>query len=579
MRPNEHPAAHECTPNHQSTLPASLPPPQDTPQHELEDRKFSLERPQPTQEALEHFVKVYENKIHLQPLPLFRLDRLEEQLLKAPRFLLWSFMALTLMLSTHPFYDGQRTVATDFYTRKAEEVVSNLASEGDKSPEVTQSLCLIALKHLNNQQLARAWMTTGTAARLEALRVLTFDNIPSSTDDLASRAHWSVFMLERLFVSTLSDAFGPGVPEFPMSPPKPLAPQSTLSTATAERFQSEKAQPRTILSSDPGIIGVHLRLVSIWGKLRSYLHSLRRGVTEKPWSPDSTHTTLNIELIEHEALIDSSYFLSKALLPSRTTAEISSHREYWDPFMASQIIWHAIHAVLNHPFVHLFLLRSSRDIPPSCLFLQQRIDMALFHTGSLFRILQSFMDLMNIVDPMVADFVAAAATVSWFFQFSADPKISRRAREELDKCDAFLSHVAETWPHVNQKVETLRKLEALANENRRQHSDEGSNIRFRSAWLWDLLNPKIQSTQNGSLHSGSGTSGASEKNPDSEMYLKSHFVMPLHDDQDSGQIRESMASGQDGMDSLFTMPGDLDLFNIELLSHDFFENGLWDQGY
>ncbi|KAF5536405.1 C6 transcription factor [Fusarium mexicanum] len=531
----------------------------------------AFQRPQPTQEALKHFVKVYKTKIHLQPLPLFRLDEIEEQLINGPDFLLWSFMALTLMLSTHPFYDGQRTFARDFYTRKAEEAVSVLASEGDISPEVTQSLCLIALKHLNNQQRARAWMTTGTAARLQALRVFSSDNTASSTDDSVSRAHWSVFMLERLFVPMMPDAFGPGVPEFPISAPKPLAPQ----TATPERAQ---AQPRTILSSDPGIIGVHIRLVSIWGKLRFYLHSLRRGVTEKPWSPDSTQTKLNIEMIEHEALIDSSYFLSKALLPSRTTAEISSHREYWDPFMASQIIWHAIHALLNHPFVHLFLLRSSRDVPPSCLFLQQRIDMALFHTGSLFRILQSFMDLMDIVDPMVVDFVAAAATVSWFFQFSADPKISRRAREELDKCDAFLSHVAVTWPHVNQKLETLRKLKALANENRRQHSDEGTNISFQSAWLWELLTPMVQSPQISSSHSGSGTGGASEKNPDSEMYLKSHFVMPLHDDQDSGQIKDSMASGH-GMDSLFTMPGDLDLFNIELLSHDFFETGLWDQGY
>ncbi|KAG5760039.1 hypothetical protein H9Q72_011836 [Fusarium xylarioides] len=571
MRPNEHPAAYERAPNDRSTLPVSLPPPQDISQPELEDRKFSLARPQPTHEALKHFVKVYETKVHLQPLPLFSSDRLEEQLLNCPDFLLWSFMALALMLSTHPFYDGQRTSARDFYTRKAEEVVSILASEGDISPGVTQSLCLLALKHLNNQQLARAWMTTGTAARLEALRVLSFDNTPS-TDDSVSRAHWCVFMLERLFVPTTPDAFGPAVPEFPLSAPKPLAPQSTP-------IPERATQPRTILSSDPGIIGVHMRLVSIWGKLRFYLHGLRRGVTEKPWSPDSTHTKLNIEMIEHEALIDSSYFLSKALLPSRTSAEISSHREYWDPFMASQIIWHAIHAVLNHPFVHLFLLRSSRDVPPSCLFLQQRIDMALFHTGSLFRILQSFMDLMDIVDPMVADFVAAAATVSWFFQFSADPKISRRAREDLDKCDAFLSHVAVTWPHINQKLETLRKLEALANENRRQHSDEGTNIKFQSAWLWDLLNPQIQSTQIGSSHSGPGAGGAPEKNPDSEMYLKSHFVMPLHDDQDSGQIRDPMAPGQDGMDSLFTMPGDLDLFNVELLSHDFFENGLWDQGY
>ncbi|KAF5537114.1 C6 transcription factor [Fusarium phyllophilum] len=570
LRLNEDSAADECASNYRSTLPVSSPLPEDIPQLELEDRKFSLARPQPTQEALKHFVKVYETKVHLQPLPLFRLDKLEEQLLDGRQFLLWSFMALTLMLSTHPFYDGQKTFARDFYTRKAEEVVSILAFEGDTSPQVTQSLCLIALKYLNNQQLARAWMTTGTAARLETLRVLSFENTPS-TDDSVSRAHWSVFMLERLFVPTMPDAFGPGVPEFPISAPKPFAPQSTVLTAIPERV----TQRRTILSSDPGIIGVHMRLVSIWGKLRFYLHGLRRGVTEKPWSPDSTHTKLNIEMIEHEALIDSSYFLSKALLPSRTRAEISSNREYWDPFMASQIIWHAIHAVLNHPFVHLFLLRSSRDVPPSCLFLQQRIDMALFHTGSLFRILQSFMDLMDIVDPMVADFVAAAATVSWFFQFSADPKISRRAREELDKCDAFLGYVAETWPHVNQKLETLRKLEALANENRRQHTDEGTNIRFQSAWLWDLLTPKIQCTQIGSSHSGPGT----EKQPDSEMYLKSHFVMPLHDDQDTGQVREPMASGQDGMDSLFTMAGDLDLFNIELLSHGFFENGLWDQGY
>ncbi|KAG9500738.1 hypothetical protein J7337_006418 [Fusarium musae] len=529
-------------------------------------------RPQPTQEVLKHFVKVYITKIHLQPLPLFTLDKLEEQLLDGPHFLLWSFMALGLMLSTHPFYDGQRTVARDFYTRKAEEAVNILSYEGDISPEVTQSLCLIALKYLNNQQLARAWMTTGTAARLQALRFLSIDNTPSSTDDSVSRAHWSVFMLERLFVPTTPDAFGLGVPEFPISAPKPLVPKST---PRPERAQLEKTQPRTILSSDPGIIGVHIRLVSIWGKLRLYLHGLRRGVTEKPWSPDSMHTKLNIQMIEHEALIDSSYFLSKALLPSRTRAEISSHREYWDPFMASQIIWHAIHAVLNHPFVHLFLLRSSRDVPPSCLFLQQRIDMALFHTGSLFRILQSFMDLMDIVDPMVADFVAAAMTVSWFFQFSADPKISRRAREELDKCGAFLSRVAGTWPHVNQKLETLRNLEALADENRRQHSDDGTNISFKSAWLWDLLCPKIQSTQIGSSHSGSGTG----KYPDSEMYLKNHFVMPLHDNHESSQTREAVASGQDVMDSLFTMPGDLDLFNIELLSHDLFENGLWDQGY
>lgn len=295
-------------------------------------------------------------------------------------------------------------------------------------------------------------MAIGTASRLQALRIVSCDSNFVSKDCSVSRAYWSVFMLERLFVPWTPDMSGARVPEYPDSPPAPPPPSSFSADATPCLEDTEAASVRTDCSSDPGIIGVNMRLVAIWGKLRYYLHRVRQGATEKPWSPDSTQTKLNIELIEHEALIDSKYFLCKAFLPSRTIAEVSRHRDYWDPFMSSQIIWHAIHAILNHPFIHLFLLRSPKDVPPSCLFLQQRVDMALFHTGWLFRILQSFMDLMDMVDPMVADFVAAAATVSWLFQFSTDAKISQRAREDLAKCDQFLNHVALTWPHVSQKV-------------------------------------------------------------------------------------------------------------------------------
>ncbi|KAM5359120.1 hypothetical protein ACJZ2D_014726 [Fusarium nematophilum] len=472
---------------------SGIPPQQDYPQDYfqsgVESRKFSTSRPEPTPEALKHFVDVYRTKLHLQPLPLFNVQGLEEQLAIGPQFLLWSFMALTMVFSTHPFYEGQESAAADFYTRTAEESVKNLASEGVPTPELTKSLCLIALKHLKTQQLARAWMTTGTASRLEALRVLSCDATSASTDDSVSRAHWSIFMLERLFVPWTPDVSGPGVPDFPVSAPAPPPPSSVTLDATPGPTQSGEAPARTVLSSDPGIIGVHMRLVGIWGKLRIYLHRLRQGATEKPWAPESAQSKLNIELIQHEALIDSKYFLCKALLPNRTIAEVSQHREYWDPFMASQIIWHAIHTILNHPFIHLFLLRSPKEVPPSCLFLQQR---------------------------------------------------------------------------------------ALADENRRQHSNEGTTISFQPAWLWDLLDPKIYSSLTGSPHPNSEPAS---HNPDSKMYLKSHFVMPLHEDQDSSQDNQPAYSAIDTVDSLFTMPGDLELFNIESLSHDYLQSGFWDQGY
>jgi uridine phosphorylase len=53
--------------------------------------------------------------------------------------------------STHEFYAGQESVAVDFYTRASEESVTNLASEGASTPELTQALCLTALRHLKSK--------------------------------------------------------------------------------------------------------------------------------------------------------------------------------------------------------------------------------------------------------------------------------------------------------------------------------------------------------------------------------------------------------------------------------------------
>ncbi|WKT48243.1 hypothetical protein QSH57_013148 [Fusarium oxysporum f. sp. vasinfectum] len=163
--------------------------------------------------------------------------------------------------------------------------------------------------------------------------------------------------------------------------------------------------------------------------------------------------------------------------------------------------------------------------------------------------------------------MAGTATVSWLFQFSKDQEIAQKAQNNLSKCEEFLCQVAQTWPHISQKIDALRKLQALARENYRQCSSQGTTISFQSAWFWDLLSPRP-------------SFGANEaRAPDlrgetkSEISLKNHFVLPLHDGLGSepGNPLVGLA-----VDPFLVMPGELELFNIDSLSHDFFQSGLWD---
>lgn len=255
-------------------------------------------------------------------------------------------------------------------------------------------------------------------------------------------------MLERIFIPFTSNITPVRVTDYPLSAPLPPPPLSTNGHDTSSNGQGSGSGLKDI-----GINGHALRIIDIWGKVRCYLHRLRQGMVEKPWSPESTHTRLCVEMVEYEAQLNAQYFLCNALLPDRTTVEVSQNREYWNAWITSQLLWHACHVILNHPFIHTFLLRSPEGIPPSCLFLQQRVDLAIYHTGWLFRILEECRNLTDVVDPIITDAIAAASTALWLFQFSRDAKVSRRAQENLAKCDAFLNHVAQTWPHISQKVD------------------------------------------------------------------------------------------------------------------------------
>lgn len=88
---------------------------------------------------------MYQEKLHLQPLPLFNIDHLFIEVAYLPQYLLRSFLAITLLFTEHPFYGTAKNAAIEFYIRTARETVVFLATEGELSLQTLQTLCLLAL--------------------------------------------------------------------------------------------------------------------------------------------------------------------------------------------------------------------------------------------------------------------------------------------------------------------------------------------------------------------------------------------------------------------------------------------------
>lgn len=118
-----------------------------------------------------------------------------------------------------------------------------------------------------------------------------------------------------------------------------------------------------------------------------------------------------------------------------------------------QIASHAAPALLNHPFLHLVVIRGKLSVPLSRLFLQQTVDLALFHSERIFRLISICQDLtFKVYDPLICNLVAATATIPWFFQFAEDPNVWRKAEENLRICETLLGRMALMWPHIHRKV-------------------------------------------------------------------------------------------------------------------------------
>ncbi|ENH68902.1 hypothetical protein FOC1_g10000682 [Fusarium oxysporum f. sp. cubense race 1] len=325
-------------------------------------------------DILDHLIDVYRVKLHIQPLPLFNIGTLREVLANAQPYLVWSFVALTLPLSSpeYPGHPDPETVARD--TQSAESTVMRMATDGIPRLDVVQSLCLLALKDVMENMLNRAWMTIGTASRLEALRQARRRHagcrIPDQ--DASSRCYWSVFILERI------------APEYLSSYPTP-----PLNFHNGHDLDQEDSRAP---SKYVGINAHYIRTLMIWTKVVSYLHEIRSGRRETPWLSNSTYAKLNVEILDFDTELYPAHRLKNQGLSGRLHPELSKKQEYWYPWFMVQVASHASLALI------LEILQSLQATAGCQLWgIEPRNTTITFHSSKLWQLLDS-----NLADEFYA---------------------------------------------------------------------------------------------------------------------------------------------------------------------------------
>ncbi|CAM1502548.1 Fc.00g045320.m01.CDS01 [Cosmosporella sp. VM-42] len=494
--------------------------------------RSSPTNPEPTGEVLDVVVDTYKKRIHFQPLPLLDPKSLRENLGLFPPFLRWSLLALTLHHFTHSFYDGRTAQAIEFYSSSSRKVVMEMAFEGETELDVLQALCLLALCDTMEGEHTRAWMVIGNAARLEALRMASSQHLSHEDldNDVILRCHWSILILEKTF-SPQSVLLGqvPTSPDYPKSAPRP---QPLSCFGSKSTYGPELSNVHELHSQDRGINASCLQTICVWGDIVSYVRGIRLGKVDLPWLSASTHAQLIVNLYELENKLSHQHLLRNVSFADRSPPELSQDREYWAPWVLMQITSHAAQAVLNNPFIQLVGLRDTNRVSQPRSFLQQTVDQALFHAGWAFRMIKMCEELQfQIFDPLIAQLVAATATIPWLFQFARDQTVSQSSKTNLDTCERFLSRLARLWPHIAQKLMVLRSLNSSINQEQFENCADRTAITFQPGKLWDLLTIDTNLSRTGPSLESNGQTSTSITGPcaSATLYVTTKFIHPLAD--------------------------------------------------
>lgn len=201
----------------------------------------------------------------------------------------------------------------------------------------------------------------------------------------------------------------------------------------------------------PGMWAILVQLTMIWGLTRKYVSECAEGRNESPWSPTSTYTQINSVLLEAESRLPDAYRFDVLRLDKILVEKIREKRHVWLMWIYIQIIYHSVHAVLNHPFI--YFQKASQNKPGRNVFWRTASELACLHSMWVTRIIEmAAKSQLCISDPFIAQFAAISATLHLYQSRVSDQQQRTRALAGLETCTEAVGELGRYWPVCKHMV-------------------------------------------------------------------------------------------------------------------------------
>ncbi|RFU26534.1 hypothetical protein B7463_g9796, partial [Scytalidium lignicola] len=470
-------SSHQATPN----ASARPPPITVTPSH-----SSTL----PPKDVVLEAVQLYFQYCHRQPLWLFERSDLNH-LESCPEEIIFSLLALAVRYSNAPFFECRSQDFSQKYSEIARGHIMLRIAQGTVQLSTIQSLCLLAFANFVARDTHLAWLHISLANSLSHfadMDVELNDGDYSSVAEAKRRVFYSIHLLNNLYgprSMTLNILEGIDKPHYvgskqdtswETSKPPPLMPQEFLNDTETSRG---------------GIWIYMVQQSSLWAEVRNYIAHCADGDPKPPWAPDSRNTMIGAHLMDLETRFPTYYRYDAARFLDRSNEELQRNREFWSPWLYLQFSYHAVHSVLNHPF--LLSSRPFNSVPMTVpnTFWKTSSEMAFLHSSWTARLIDMVTEKdYQISDPFIGYNVAVAATIHLYYCRAADSRVRNSAETKLAKCMKFVEGLGMVWPVCRLMHEKLAELVQSAFNSNKQSGDQEGNFRTVSiniALMWDIL--------------------------------------------------------------------------------------------
>ena len=239
-------------------------------------------------------------------------------------------------------------------------------------------------------------------------------------------------------------------------------------------------------SDEPGIWTALVQLTSVWEMLRNYVTECAEGRNISPWSPGSGYTRICSAMSDLESGIPDAHRYVNSKFSERSPEEMSSGRDYWVVWLCVQVLSHAVHCVLNHPF--LYAQKASQHRKGPNMFWQGASESALLHSTWITRLLDmASRKGVELSDPLIASCAAVAGTLHFYHSRTANQSVNNGALTNLQTCRTFIHQIGAKWRICQAAGEVLDQLIDQATYGAPKPPNTLGMIALNTSLMWKLL--------------------------------------------------------------------------------------------